>query len=85
MSEGLDLVGHGISAGGGAVFTLVADRVIRFFTDRDRHKDEIALAARLASIETKLDQLNAFSRERESVSSQIARLDERLKALEPKK
>jgi folylpolyglutamate synthase/dihydropteroate synthase len=82
MSGELDIMQHTISAGAGAALMLVADRVVRFFMDRDRHTEEVALAGRLASIETKLQQLLDGSHDREALSSQLARLDERIKSLE---
>lgn len=78
----LDLVGHTVSAGGGAALTLILDRVVKFFVERDRRKEEIKLAERLTSIESKLERLLDESKSRGELAGQLARLDERLKALE---
>jgi hypothetical protein len=84
MSEPVDIVGHSISAGGGAVLTLILDRVIRFFTERDRRREELELIAKLAKIESQLEQLLKSAERREELASLIARLDERVKSVELK-
>jgi hypothetical protein len=81
MSPEID-ISHGISGGIGAALMLFGDRVIRLIMDRDKHTEEIALAGRLASIETKLQQLLDGAHDRDELTAQLARLDERLKALE---
>jgi hypothetical protein len=71
-----------MSAGLGAILTLLVDRVVRFFMERDRRADEIKIAEKLATIETQLAQLLTESKERGALSVLLARLDERIKALE---
>ncbi len=56
MDGSLDVVGHTVSAGGGAALTLIVNQVISFFRTKQEKADEIRLAERLQSIEGKLDQ-----------------------------
>lgn len=78
----IDIAGHSMSAGLGAALTLIVDRIVRFFMERDRRADEIKIAEKLATIETQLAQLLLESKDRGTLSAQLARLDERLKTLE---
>lgn len=69
MSD-LDVASHTVSAGGGAILAMIVDRVIRFFTERDRREEERRIAERLASIEAKLEAMQG----REEILRELGRM-----------
>jgi hypothetical protein len=57
VSSEIDIGAHTLSAGGGALLYGIADRVIRFFRDRDRERAAEQLAKRLSEIEGTLKEI----------------------------
>jgi hypothetical protein len=69
------LMGHTISAGGGAALTLIIDKVVRIFTEREKRAAEIALAERLQAIEGKLDQAISTLAKNDDMAERVAWLE----------
>jgi len=69
------LMGHTISAGGGAALTLIVDKVVRIFTDREKRAAEVKLAERLQTIEGKLDQAISALEKNDDIAERVTWLE----------
>lgn len=75
MSEPIDIVAHTASAGFGATLTLIVDRVIRYFSEKSRRTEELELAARLARMQSTLDQIAESFKSYGGFAERLAKLE----------